>query len=209
MRLMLLPSILLLVWVLNHNIRRNNGTDKQAIASFLKHEDQVNATRKQDITNLPYVQIPFNTLPLDITLNDVKNQSKIEQYRKDLEALSQTKMLNLIGISNTELKEAYGPANLELLSMYDMNYGKYLRTLHLFAQTISEEQPDKAVQIWEYCISIGTDISGTYEELGKHYLSHDHTEEFQKLYEAIPDPDSLGGKVIVQKLDRLVGVVGV
>jgi len=203
MRIILLPSILILVWVLNHNVRRNNGTDKQAIANYLKHEDEVNATRKKDISDLPYVQIPFDSLPLDITLNDSKNQLKITEYQKEFQRLAETKMLNLIGISNTELKASYGPANLELLGIYDMNYGKYLRTLHLYAQTIQEEYPAKAIQVWEYAIALGTDISGTYEELGKHYLSQGRTEEFNTLYDKIPNPDSLGGKNIKQKLDRL------
>ena len=70
--------------------------------------------------------------------------------------------MNLIGISNTDLKKSYGPANLELLSIYDQNYSRYIRTLQLMAECIYEEYPDKAAAILEYCISIGTDISGTY-----------------------------------------------
>lgn len=209
MRPMLLPSILLLVWVLHHNLKRNNGNDKELVRDYLKHEDEVNATRRKDISNLPYIQIPFDTLPLDITLNDTKNQLKITDYQKELQRLSELKMLNLIGISNTELKERYGPANLEVLSICDQNYGRYIRTLHLFASTIFEEHPKQAIVIWEYCLSIGTDITGTYEQLGTYYQQTNQTEKIKAMYDAIPDQDSLSGKIILQKLDQLVGVVGI
>ena len=90
-------------------------------------------------------------------------------------------MLNLIGVSNTELKEQYGPANLEILSYYDQNYTRYMRSLYLYAQGIYEEYPAEAVSILTYCIATGT----------------------EQLYTRIPDTTSMSGKMIISKLDRL------
>ncbi len=203
MKFLILPSITILVLVLNHNVRKNKSKDPRSVHSYLSREDAANATRRKDLSNLAYIEIPFDTLPLDITLNDTKKQSQISQYIKEIHALADKKMLNLIGISNTELKEQYGPANLELLTMYDMNYSRYIRNLNLLAQCIYEEYPKEAVAVWEYCLSIGTDISGTYEGLGLHYVNHDLTDEFQSLYDRIPQKDSISGKTILRKLDTL------
>ena len=71
------------------------------------------------------------------------------------------------------------------------------------AECIYEEYPDKAAAILEYCISIGTDISGTYYLLGQYYLSHNDTEHFTALYDKIPDKNSISGKMIFNKLDAL------
>lgn len=204
MKFLLLPSITILIIVLNHNIRKNNGDSKQSIKHYLSREDAANNTRKKDITNLPYIMVPLQTLPLDITLNDEKKQSKILQYIKDIQYLCDKKMLNLIGLTNTDLKEQYGPANLETLIVCDQNYSRYIRTLHLLAECIYEEYPDKAVEIWKYCLAIGTDISGTYACLGQHYVNHQQKDAFTELYNYIPDKDSLSGKTIIQKLDNLL-----
>ncbi len=201
MKFLLLPSITILIFVLNHNIRKNKTKDPQSVRSYLSREDAANSTRRKDISNLPYIVVPLNTLPLDITLNDEKKQLQISQYIKEIRVLADKKMLNLIGVSNTELKEQYGPANLELLTMYDMNYSRYIRTLHLLAECIYAEHPEQAVEIWEYCLSIGTDISGTYSALAKHYTDKQDNERFLKLYDYIPDKNTISGKNILNKLD--------
>jgi hypothetical protein len=203
MRPLLLPSILVLGWVLNHNIRKNNGNDQRSVNNLLRREDAANATRRKDISQLPYVNVPLDTLPLNFTVNDEKKQLKIDEYVKEIHSLSEKKMLNLIGVSNTELKETYGPANLEALSIYDQTYARYIRTLYLLSDIIYSDYPAEAAKLSEYCISIGTDISGTYELLGKYYLAHNERERFEELYQHIPDTESISGKTIINKLDRL------
>lgn len=200
MKFLLLPSIVILLWVLNHNIRKNDRKEKRNTRTFLERESAANSTRRQDISSLPYIKVPLDAFPLDITLNDEKKQIKILEYKKEILALSEKPMLNLIGVSNTELKELYGPANLDQLTICDQNYSLYIRTLHLFAACIYDEYPDKAVAILEYCLTIGTDISGTYDILGKYYLSHQEQEKFEQLYKRIPDKDSIAGKTIMNKL---------
>lgn len=203
MKFLLLPSITILVFVLNHNIRKNKDKDKHSVKSYLSREDAANSARRKDLSNLPYIEVPLNTLPLDITLNDEKKQLRISQYIKEIRTLSEKQMLNLIGISNTELKEQYGPANLEVLTMYDMNYSLYIRNLHLLAECIYPEYPDQAVAVWEYCLSIGTDISGTFGSLAQHYVDKQDKEHFMKLYDVIPDKETISGKTILNKLDSL------
>lgn len=204
MKFLLLPSITILIFVLNHNIRKNKDKDTHNVSSYLSREDAANCARRKDLSNLPYIEVPLNTLPLDITLNDEKKQLQISQYIKEIRSLSEKKMLNLIGISNTELKELYGPANLELLTTYDMNYSRYIRNLHLLANCIYSEYPDKAIDIWIYCLEIGTDISGTYGMLGQHYANKKDKEQFMKLYEYIPNKDTISGKTIINKLNSLL-----
>ncbi|MCR5700766.1 MAG: hypothetical protein K6G76_01330 [Lachnospiraceae bacterium] len=206
MQYLILPvAITILVWVLNHNIRKaNKKNEKKTIESFLKREDNANLVRRKDISNLPYIHVPLEHLPLDITLKDEKKQSKIENYHKQITYLSEKQMLNLIGISNTELKERYGVANLEKLSTYDGNYGRMLSNLQNYAATIYDEYPDEAVTILEYMINEGTDISSTFELLGSYYIQNGNPDACKKLYDRIPDKNSVSGKMIQEKLDRIL-----
>lgn len=205
MKFFILPTVIVFGWVIHHNTHKKKGTNEKDINSFLRREDAANSTRRQDISHLDYIVVPLDTFPFDITLKDEKKQSQIEKYKEEILRISKNKMLNLMGISNTRLKELYGPANLETLSCYDQNYTQYIRNLHLYASTILEEYPVEGIQILEYCISIGTDISGTYECLGKYYAQNQDKEKFEMLYQAIPDPETIAGKVIKSKLDALSG----
>ena len=56
--------------------------------------------------------------------NDVWDISddEINEYRTTLLNLQARKILNLSGLTNTDLKEKYGVANLSALSEYDENY---------------------------------------------------------------------------------------
>ena len=202
MKLILLPSILVLFGVLHHNLRKCDRASKHKLTDYRAREDAANATRRKDISNLPYLTVPLETFPFDITPNDQKKQLQIAEYRKEIEYLSTQKMLNLIGVSNTELKEQYGPANLEELSQYDQNYSRYIRTLQFFAECIYDEYPKQAVQLLEYCISIGTDISGTYNLLSQYYIEHHQQDRFLALYDKIPQKNSISGKTIQNILDN-------
>ncbi|MCM1158194.1 MAG: hypothetical protein NC300_05450 [Bacteroidales bacterium] len=203
MKLLFAPAIIVLLWVLHHNIKKSKLSGTDNVRSYLEQEALANRTRRQDLSKLPYIDVPLDSFPFDITLNDEKKQLKIAEYQKEIEQLAQTPMLNLIGITNTELKAAYGPANLEQLSIFDQSYTRYLRILQAFAECIYEEYPEKAVSILEYCLSIGTDISGTYHLLGQYYLGQNELERFLALYDKIPVQDSISGRMIISRLDRL------
>lgn len=204
MRILLLPLIItILAWVLKHNADKHDHTDKRSVRTYLDRESAANSVRRQDISALPYIQAPIESFPFDITLNDPKKQLQIDNYKKEILSCAQRPMLNLIGVTNTELKENYGPANLDVLATYDQNYSMYTRNLFLYAQTIYEDYPSEAIRMLEYCIQEGTDISGIYELLGRHYKSQGNTAAFSHLYEVIPDANSISGKMIRNKLDHL------
>ncbi len=204
MRILLLPLIItILALVFKHNADKRDHSDQHSVRSYLNRESAANSVRRQDISNLPYIQAPIESFPFDITLNDAKKQLQIDNYKKEILSYAGKPMLNLIGVTNTELKEHYGPANLDVLSIYDQNYNQYMRYLFLYAQAIYEEYPVKAADLLTYCISTGTDISGIYELLGRYYKEKGDLTAFNKLYEVIPDTNSVSGKMILNKLDHL------
>lgn len=206
MRFLTLPIVItILAAVLNHNINKNrNKPDHVSVSSYLKREENANSVRRKDISNLPYIHVPLETLPIDITLNDEKKQSKIEKYRKEIDYLSDKQMLNLIGISNTELKEQYGVANLDKLTTYDLNYGKMFSNLQWYATEIFEDYPEEAATIMEYMVNEGTDISSTYELLGQYYVANRNRNSFDMLFSKIPDRNSVSGKTIINKLNQIL-----
>ena len=97
--------------------KKSSRENQQKKDSFWDRERKANVSRKKDISLLNYIIIPLERLPFIDTDDD-----EILEYHRTVNQLASMKILNLTGITNTELKEQYGVANLTVLTDYDNNY---------------------------------------------------------------------------------------
>lgn len=58
-------SFLALCFVVSRNVSRFKKTHGQSRESLLERESEANSVRKADISALPYIEIPLDTLPVD------------------------------------------------------------------------------------------------------------------------------------------------
>lgn len=119
--------------------------------------------------------------------------------------LSKSKILNLSGISNTDLRLTYGTANLEPLTACDQNFTALICALQKWGTLlVSAGEPQDAVTVLSYAVSIGSDIAGTYTLLASLY---EKTGEFQKisaLRESAEQLSTLMKPSILKDLDRIL-----
>lgn len=89
MRLLIIFGIVIIfvLW-LNYEIRKNNRLSKIKSEEFWAKEAQANMTRKTDISNLDYIKIPIDKLPLDDNPDDT-----INSYRDTILSQSDKKYL--------------------------------------------------------------------------------------------------------------------
>ena len=180
-------------------IAYQNKKAKRTLTEFWNRESEANSVRRADISNLDYITLSFDKLPI----NEVKNAGFSDIY-DELTRLSEKKFINLSEYTNTYLKMMYGPANLEALSEYDNNYSQLIRLLNkLSKEFINIDKTDAAKMVLEYSIEIGSDLSTDYEMLGKIYLDSNDEAGFKKLEEKAEDINSLSKNLIVSKLDSL------
>ena len=120
------------------------------------------------------------------------------------------KILNLTGITNTELKEQYGVANLTILSDYDNNYTTLVNTIARWgARLIDLEYNDEAVTVLEYGLSIGTDVSRNYLILADIYRKKGETDKIDALITRASTLKSLMKNSILSKLNEVrEGITG-
>ena len=127
----------------------------QKESDFWQRENDANSTRKQDITNLDYIQIPVDTFPVGAYPNE-----GYEETEQQLLALSEQKILNLTGISNTDLKLQYGVSNLAILSDCDERFTTLVRLLTDYAKGLAEHAHiDDAIRVLEFGVSIKSDVT--------------------------------------------------
>ena len=134
--------------VLNFYIRKDDSSQQKAMDDFWDKERKSNAVRKKDISKLDYINIPLDKIP-------VKLETSTE---KAIFALAEQPMVNLVGISNTDLKLEYGTANLEILTQYENNFLDFVALLPDYVTELSEAgEKETALMLLEFAVSVNAD----------------------------------------------------
>lgn len=199
MILIFLSSLIIFALVIKHNINKSKRLTENATKNFWQDESKANLTRKADISHLPYINIPYNNLPINIC-----NNEDVVYIEKQLLSMEDKKILNLGGISNTQLKLEYGPANLDILSSYDENYILLVRHLYQWANKLNQHgYVNEACTVLEYGISIGTDITAHYTLLANIYRNANQVDKFNSLFDSAGKLTSLSKATIINNLNNI------
>lgn len=169
--------IVFCIW-LGYELHKRRNLEQKARDEFWEREAAANATRRKSLEHLNYIHIPFDTLPMDVLCED----DYVLEYHDTLRELSSSCIVNLTGISNTDLKLTYGAPNIDLLSLYDQNYTTLVRTLQAWAEKLYEGQyVDEAQKVLEFAVSTHTDLSSSYKLLSSIYLEKEQKEKIEAL----------------------------
>jgi hypothetical protein len=124
----------------------------------------------------------------------------------ELCTLANAPIVNLNGISNTELRLTYGTANLEPLSVYDQNFTSLIRSLQKWGTLLTSagKQAD-AVTVLSYSVSIGSDIAGTYALLARLYKECGELDKLEELKSSAEKLNTLMKPSILRDLEKLTG----
>ena len=173
--------------------------DQDAVDDFWDREEQANFTRKKDLEHLDYIHIP-DDLPIDL----IKDHTEYEGIKKTIDNLKSERILNLTGLTNTDLKYEYGVANLDTVSKYDENYTAMVTTLQKLADILlSLSHEEEAVKVLEFMVSTNVDIKKTYRLLGQYYLNTFQREKYEALIKKAEALNSINKPYIVQMLREL------
>ncbi len=185
MNLIVLASALIISLIVAVSTRRTKSAYEQAEQDFWEKERAANSVRRKSLDDLEYLTIPTDTLPLSLHTDNDTISSCIDTIVE----LSNSPVVNLTGISNTDLKLKYGTANITLLTLYDQRYTLLASTLQKWAAALMDlDEKEAARTVLEYAVSTKTDVSSTYKMLASIYAS-DH--ETDKIYSLIPVIDDL------------------
>lgn len=186
----LLIFIIFLI-ILNVTIRKNDSRQIKREEDFWEHERAANFARRKDISNLEYLTIPVEKIPHNL-------HTEAEEI---LVNLSNCKMLNLAGITNTELKLTYGAANLEELSEYDDNFTRFVQAVSAYsAELVEAGQTDDARELLELAVSYHADAANIYTTLAKIYQEAGETDRIQDLIRYASGINTIASKMISEKL---------
>ena len=186
MPIFLIFFILFVIW-LNVKTKRGQNNNSEWDTDYWEKEREANFVRRKDISGLDYITISEDELPFSDTAEGE------EKYREDqVRRILSSKIINLSGMSNTDIKLTYGTANFPELSKYDQNYLLLIRNLGMWGSYLHHNcdgQDERARQILERAIELGSDIRDTYVSLAEIYLDAGQTEKVQELIHHVEKSD--------------------
>ncbi len=165
---------------------------------FLERERQANLTPAKSLEDLPYIRIDPH-LPLDVPSDKPETLEKQDTIRK----MSEKKILNFTGKSNTDLKLEYGAANINFLTSCDMNYTRLVQNIASLAEDyLNSGHEEEAKALLEYGIEIGTDVTKNYTLLAALYRKSGESEKIAGPILQARDLNSLSKSVILKNLEE-------
>lgn len=180
--------------VLSYYIKKNDASQQKVEDAFWEKERLANTIRKQDISKLDYITIPLEKIPEKLHTST----------EKKIFALAEKQMLNLTGISNTDLKLQYGTANITILSEYDTNFTDFVALLPEYTQELLDAgQIETAQMLLEFAVECKADSRRIYRQLASIYLENQMPDKIQMLVEASEKLPELTQKAIQKDLSSM------
>ncbi len=169
-------------------------------AEFLELERKANLTPRKDISGLPYIKVPVNSLPLKLPID----KEEVKERQNIIMSMENKEILNLTGKTNTELKLEYGAPNINRLSSADSNYTRLVQAIaYLASDYIDAGYKDEAKALLEYGIDIGTDSEKNYVTLASIYRDEGRYDKIDELITSANNINSLLKDNIITKLMEL------
>ncbi len=170
----------------------------KASEEFWAREREANTARRVDPDTIEYIKIPLEALPF------IENPDKdLQEIQDTIKSLSKERLLNLTGLTNTDIKFTYGAANLPMISQCDQRFTQLARALAKWSAYLFEHgEIQKAQIVLEYAVSCKTDISGIYTLLADIYLQGQQPEKVQELLLIVEELPTLMKDSIIKKLQE-------
>lgn len=185
-------------------MRRSNVSISQQREEFMEREREANSVRKQPLTDLKYINLDLSSLPVIET-----DDEYITERLRTLSVLAEpdNKIVNLSGVSNTDLKLKYGVANLTILTAYDQNFTNLCRCLFELGRRLYEAgDSENAIKFLEYGLNCGTDLKSHYTLMADIYEQNMQYKDIVKLIQNVENVNpTLRGSLVSDLNRRLEG----
>ena len=194
-----LASTIILCLLLNSLFRKNSRKAEKQEENFWDRERRANLVRRQPLDQLNYITVPLESFPTGLLAED----EEVADCIHTIQHLSQEKIVNFTGYTNTDLKLEYGAPNINLLTQYDQNYTLLVRTLQKWAELLlSAGYEAQAVILMEFAVRTGTDVRRTDYALADYDRSSGNTQGIRSLLQTAQQLRSLNREPIVRTLQE-------
>lgn len=194
-----------LIFIAWFTYERNKASkqDKKKQDDFWQKEVDANSVRRVPLDSLEFITVPDSILLSSLSAKDSDDETLLK-CNEELVALQSKRIFNLTGMTTTDIKMTYGPANVNVLDEYDTNYIHLVKTIYEFgARLIELNFTDDGIKVLEFGIDSLTDISGNYKLLADLYAKKNQFDRLNYLLETAEKLDSLNKNSIISYVKAL------
>ena len=183
---------------------KSSKQDDERVRAFWQRENDANNTRRKNLDTITYIKVP-NWITIDSLSSSLpSDDAELNRCSSILETLMSQRILNLTGMTATDIKMEYGPANLAKLDEYDQNFTLFAQTIYAYGERLHTLGFDhEAMRVLRFGIDSLSDISGNYKLLATLYIKYGQQEKIPELKEAAGKLNSLLKNSIIKYLDEL------
>jgi hypothetical protein len=158
-------------------IRRRGRANEAHMEDFNETERAANSARRKDIDPSLFFTPRLEDLPVE--------HGDSKAYA-DVKKLAERKMIRFeTPVTNTELKLAYGPSQLEDIAQMEEHFNQFIRALIEWAEEIIEnERKADALRILEYTLGLGSEFLKSYTLTADIYAASSSLDKLDELYAA-------------------------
>ena len=194
--------LIFIAWF-SYESKKTTNLEKKREDDFWQREVDANSIRRVPLDSLTYIQVPDSILLPSLSAKDTKDDELLK-CNDELLSLQQKRIFNLTGMTATDIKMTYGPANLNDLDEYDTNYTHLVKTIYQFgARLLQLNFTEDGIKVLEFGIDSLTDISGNYKLLADLYVKKNDTQKLAYLLETAYKLDSLNKNSIINYINSV------
>lgn len=192
-------GFIIICLTVSHAVNRNKKIENSANDDFWDREQQGNFVRKQSTDDLNRIVLPDN-LPYEDNCDD-----DLAPVMKKINELKSKEIINLTGITNTDLKLKYGLPNLEYLTECDGHFTYLSVALNKWSEyLLSHNRISDAVKVLEFAVDCRVDISNIYISLANIYIEQGTPDKVNTLIDISSKLNSLTGTLTQNKLKNML-----
>jgi len=183
-------------WLTYERHKHSRDIENQT-KEFWDREAEATSVRRVNTDTIEYITIPVKNLPFGAC-----DDEKVKEYENILMDLSSKRILNLTGMTSTDINMKYGVANLETVSGYDDNFTLMVQTIASLGSRLAElDYVNEAIAFLEFGIVSLSDISTNYKLLCQLYTKTNQPERIDFLIETANKLNSLSKGTILRYLN--------
>ena len=198
-----LLALIFTAWLAFERIKSSKQDDER-VRAFWEREREADGTRKKNLDTISYIKVP-NWITLDSLSSSLPtNDEELNRCNDILNSLMSQRILNLTGMTTTDIKLEYGPANVNIVDEYDQNFTLFAQTIYAYGERLHTLGFDhEAMRVLRFGIDSLSDISGNYKLLATLYIKYGQEEKISELKETATKLNSLLKNSIIKYLEEL------
>ena len=191
--------------------RRRLDKVRQNTQDMIDADDAANYARHRDIEEDFFYTVNLANLPVaKYSEEDMKKPVPSYMWQTKVLAAAEKKMLHFDRqYSNVELKQMFGPANLDDVAKYEENFTNFIHAMRHWAEALlNAYRRDEAQKVLEESVRAGSELSQSYTLLADIYHESGNKAGLKELLAMAQASNMPGKNIAVKHIDALMKGAG-